>query len=413
MSNSDFFSLFPAEELTPDVNSDELIQLCAQNPPADNGESAEAPLDNLDNFEVMFDEILLDTELGTTAVDQNKDSETEIEAAVMAIEAELEFIETEWDDPATDLTETADHSDPDEAPISLTPPFLQSYQTLQTQVAQLTQQLATTDQQLIARQRRADSAEILIQQQAAELTQAQEQLSHTVAELQIHQEETKRQQLQVETLAEQLAQSQVQLRDLTEQLTQSQAQLAHLATEKQTLETQVSQYTVKVSRLETHIDELRHRLQRQQRYALQYKSALEQCLAQPDFHPSSDISQVVARLTGQNTELQPWASVGELLAAFPHSPEIQSPGTLPSDPPGDRLATMPIADEVIPQATEPLPTKQEAERPAIANQSPSEERVRLPLAPDTLSFAVREPKKAPSRHVELPNFLPRAASISR
>ena len=335
--------------------------------------------------------------------------------------------------PTTDLAAAVDEiDDHDEQPgvfaHPLTPPFLQSYQTLQAQVAQLTQQIATAEQQLTARQRRADSAEALIQQQAIALTQAQEQLSHTVAELQIHQEETKRQQLQVETLAEQLAQSQAQLKDVTAQLAHSQAQLAIAITEKQAPEAQVSQDAAQVSRLEKHVDELRSRLQRQQRYALQYKSALEQCLAQPDFHPSSDISQVVARLTGQNTDSQPWASVGDILAAFPQSSEIETPAPR-SESLGDRPATMATPNNftttpdlanpiqpttptnLVPQST--ATTQQEGDRQVNAKESNQESRVRRPLGLDTLSFAVREPKKAPARHVELPNFLPRAASISR
>ena len=427
MSNPDFFSLFPPEDSTSLANADELTELFDSNPPEDNGESAAA---QLDNFAVMFDEILLDgeTALGASglgveeAVDQGDPQADPPENAITAIATDLAWEETEWDDwengLTTDLSAVVSNDDPDvddqdlidelsdelpdelsEAVVhSLTPPFLQSYQTLQTQVAQLTQQLATADQQAMAYQRRADSAETLIQQQAAELTQAQEQLSHTVAELQVYQEEAKRQQLQLETLAEQFAQSQAQLNELGDQFAHSQEQLAIAATEKQTLEVKISQYPAQVSGLEKHLDELRHRLQRQQRYALQYKSALEHCLAQPDFRPSSDISQVVARLTGQNPDLQPWASVGDILAAFPQSPETPLVGDRPAQAPTPATVPNPPEAKTPTDSPPPLPAKNP---------------VRRPLDPDNLSFTAREPEKAPSRHVELPNFLPRAVSLSR
>ena len=451
MSNSDFFSLFPAEDLTLTANTDELAQLFDQNAPGDNGASTEA---ELDNFAVMFDEILLDgeTALEEMAVKEEQDNQT-INAAGMAIAAEFEFDEPEWGDSDNGLTtdlgaivadiDDADHQEkhPEVLAHPLTPPFLQSYQTLQAQVAQLTQQVAIADQQLIAHQRRDDSAEALIHQQAAELTQAQEHLSHTVAELQVHQEEAKRQQLQIETLVEQLAQSQSQLKDLSDQLTQSQAQLAHreaeladlrqiAATEKQALEAQVSQYPTEVNHLEKQVEELQHRLQRQQRYALQYKSALEQCLAQPDFHPSSDISQVVARLTGKSpTDFQPWASVGDVLAAFPQSlPDepLSAPQRLTHDS-AEQILPKPVspAAEITPasQSSRPSPT---GDRRAMADPSTDlpdlnknssntnpEPRVRLPLGPDSLSFAVRDQKTPPHRSVDLPNFLARAVSVSR
>ena len=66
---------------------------------------------------------------------------------------------------------------------------------------------------------------------------------------------------------------------------------------------------------------------------------------------------------------------------------------------------------LVPQST--ATTQQEGDRQVNAKESNQESRVRRPLGLDTLSFAVREPKKTPARHVELPNFLPRAASISR
>ncbi|MGA1623363.1 MAG: hypothetical protein ACO36E_11650, partial [Synechocystis sp.] len=194
---------------------------------------------------------------------------------------------------------------------------------------------------------------------------------------------------------------QYQLQDLNTQLTQSQHQLAIVTSEKPTLATQLERYPSQISGLEEQIDELRSRLQRQQRYALQYKLALEQCLAQPDFRPSSDIHQVVARLTGQSPDPQPWASVGDILAAFPQSPADTPP-----------LTPQPLNQAPQPEApADPSPAAPEqTENRRDVTPKPHHRRA---VGPDTLSFAVREQKKAPDRHVELPNFLARAASVSR
>jgi predicted nucleic acid-binding Zn-ribbon protein len=414
MSNSDFFSLFPEDDSPLQADSDELTQLFDQTDSENPALSGEA---DLDNFAVMFDEILLDT---VTAAGQDS---PDCNPAVMAIalgEAEIgdgEELVMAWEeedsglstDLGTDLAvieaESEQEEDPDELSQSiahpLIPPFLQSYQTLQGQVAQLTEQMAIAEQQLVAYQRRADSAEALIHQQAAELTQAQERLSHTVAELQIHQEEAKRQQLQVETLADQLSQRDSKLKEVSEQLAQSQHQLAIVTSEKQTLATQLERYPSQISGLEEQIDELRSRLQRQQRYALQHKLALEQCLAQPDFRPSSDIHQVVARLTGQSPDPQPWASVGDILAAFPQSPADTPP-----------LTPQPLNQAPQPEAPADPSSAAPEQTENRRNVTPKPHHRRA-VGPDTLSFAVREQKKAPDRHVELPNFLARAASVSR
>ncbi|MGA1622815.1 MAG: hypothetical protein ACO36E_08820, partial [Synechocystis sp.] len=77
MSNSDFFSLFPEDDSPLQADTDELTQLFDQTDPGDSALSGEV---DLDNFEVMFDEILLDT--ATTEQDS-----PEVAPAVMAIAA--------------------------------------------------------------------------------------------------------------------------------------------------------------------------------------------------------------------------------------------------------------------------------------------------------------------------------------
>lgn len=440
MSNADIFSLFPAPDSPSEENADELSLIFDDPAIADDTE----PAGDLDNtFELMFDEIMLERE--TEAIGPAEADPESLTTAMAAIEADLDSAGGVWDDEDNSLTtdlmaiemeidepealealdelEALEELDEieDATPVhSLVPPLLLAYQDLQSQVEQLRQQLETAERQSVAHQRRADSAEALIDQQASQLGQVQDQLTHAVAELQIHQEEAQRQKLQVETLAEELVQSQqlqvetlveelvqsqTQLQDLAQQLKQSQAQLAIAVAEKQTLEAQIRQHPAHMGHLEKQIEDLNARLQRQQRYTMQYKFALEQCLAQPDFHPSSDISQVVARLTGQNPDFQPWASVGDILAAFP---ALDVPETPTTPPPAPLPSVLTSGD----RRSEPASNLETTAATPQPNQDPPK-RHRRAIGPDTLSFAVREPEKAPPRPVELPGFLRRPASASR
>lgn len=431
MNNSDFLSFFPEEDTTAALNSEELALLFDDINGEDENNGDRANTDgnqSFDDFGAMLDtmegleEMILETELaGEAAIPEMTDLEQE--TSVM-----FEGDDLDWEHhQEAELTPTA----------SLVPPFLQSYQTLQTQVANLSQCLATKEQELIARQRRASSAESLIQQQAIALTQTQEQLAHTVAELQIYQEACKHQQLQVETLTEQLATSEEQVLALQHQTEENlqngnrqgdlQAQIALLTAENERLQSQLNQRAGEEARFEKHLEELRTRLQRQQRYALQYKSALEQCLAQPDFRPSSDISQIVASLTGQSPELKPWASVGDVLAAFPSNPGAKPSHAPVADlTPGLTNVSSNLADVVTEPINSPQPEVIEAkltrEKPAqsIIPVAPEPQAMaatpvtQKPLlhrsAIDTLSFAVRE-QKPPRRNIDLPNFLPRATPV--
>ncbi|AIE74576.1 MULTISPECIES: hypothetical protein [unclassified Synechocystis] len=411
MNNSDFLSFFPDPETngTADSNTQDLAIIFD----GLNGEASEqgTPVDN-DDFSAMLDgiemleEMLVETELAGEEALQEM-TPLEQETSVMFEGNDLHYEEM------------------DEDAISLTPPFLRAYEVLQEQVISLGQRLASTEQELTGHRRRTSSAESLIEQQAIALTQAQEQLAHTVAELQIYQEACKQQQLQVETLTEQLAASQElvifqqnQLNNGAEnngaEIQELRTQMASLAAENGKLKSQIGDHSGEVARLEQQLTEMSARLQRQQRYALQYKSALEQCLAQPDFHPPADIIALVAGLTGQSKELKPWASVGDVLASFasgntePASAPVVdlTPGLVNFSPSPDKQT----ASQPLPSNKEQRDYKNKAEKGiASAPLEPAK-----PIAPipaiDRLSFAVKEPR--PSRRpIDLPGFLPRATPM--
>lgn len=334
MSNADFFSLFSADEpshhdLAADLNSS--LQ--------DMGLELEA---ETDDFEAMFNHLGLE------------------------------------EDPEIELLALVEQTTQSTAP-SLIPPFFQAHQALQQKVQTLALALAEAEQQLSGQDRRTQSNDDLIQQQAETLKTAQEQLTHTVAELTVYQQEAQHQQLQVETLAEDLAKSQ--------QRAQQFEQECQRLRQDQALQSQ------QMAALEHQAQDLQARLQRQQRYTLQYKSALEQCLAQPNFQPSSDIANVVAALTGKLSEIRPWSSTG----VTPDSAELEPP-LVPSvaaiESPRPIQATVSMAEPA--PAIPPRPAPEVAPLPA----SPAREK---------LSFSIQA-KKTSRRPIDLPRFLSPSAS---
>jgi hypothetical protein len=416
MNNSDFLSFFPESENNgpADVNAEELALLfnglneeVQEQVNSSENEDFGAMLDGIE----MLEEMLVETELAGEAALQEM-TPLEQETSVMFEGNDLQYEEVDEDNFA---------------PSVLIPPFLRAHEALQEQVVSLGQRLASTEQELLGHQRRASSAENLIQDQAIALTQAQEQLAHTVAELQVYQEACKQQQLQVETLTEQLAASQDLIIAQQNQLHSGEhgnsnevkiqelrTEINSLKTENEQLKGQITCHNSEVARFEQQLAELTARLQRQQRYALQYKSALEQYLAQPDLLPLEAIGEVVANVTTQSKEVKPWASVGDVLASFTR-------GSAES-------ASAPVAD-LTPGLVNfsPSPDKESAGQPSVSKKEQKEQRNQteeVPFSPpvepakpvdpipaiDQLSFAVKEPKPS-RRSIDLPGFLPRSTPM--
>lgn len=330
MSNADFFSLFSADELShhaPAPDLDSTLQ--------EMGLELEAKSDDL---EAMFEHL-----------DLEEDPETELLALVEQI--------------------TQDSSS------CLVPPFFQAYQALQQKVQTLELALAEAEQQLLEQDQRTQSHDDLKQQQAQALKTTQEQLAHTVADLTVYQQEAQRQQFQVETLAEDLARSQQRAQQLEQE--------CQRLRQDQILQSQ------QVAALDHQTQDLQTRLQRQQRYTLQYKSALEQCLTQPNFQPSSDIATAVAALTGKISEIRPWSSTSVTTAPEKLEPQVSMAGTVGET--GGTEAT----PEMVPMA-----------EPTLApDESP------LPARPcrNTLSFSIQS-KKITRQPIDLPRFLSQSAS---
>ncbi|AFY79467.1 hypothetical protein Ple7327_4356 [Pleurocapsa sp. PCC 7327] len=170
-------------------------------------------------------------------------------------------------------------------------------------ILQLRQALKESQQQL---QERSQSAEEAIAQQAEQLQQAQNHIARLVARLDASQQQVERQQLKIATLSQQLE--------------FAQQQIARLERECALLQEDCNDKDQKLLAMEKHIRELWSRLHRQQRYALEYKAALEQYLGASDarvvLSESSNFS-LTPPVTSKVTAIEPWSSQSD---RFPPSP---------------------------------------------------------------------------------------------
>jgi hypothetical protein len=264
MSNSDFFSLFSEDE----PSSESLTSL--------------------------FDVERVPSSLGEGEVQQSLESLEDIFSHLTFNPDESAPLFNDSENLWEVIPEEVSRS-PEVSTVSvLTPTLLVEHQDLLQEISVYKQALSEAERQLEGQARRSQSTDQLIAQQAEELSKVQEHLAYTVAEFQVYQEESQRQQFQVEILAEKSA--------------ASQARTAELERECSLLQEACEEKGHQIKLLGQQLEEVRARLQRQQRYAIQYKTALEQCLAMPNLNPSSDIAHAIASLTGQVTPIQPWSA---------------------------------------------------------------------------------------------------------
>jgi exonuclease VII large subunit len=142
-------------------------------------------------------------------------------------------------------------------------------------------------------------------------TPSAEQVAQVFQELENAHQTTQRQQVLIETL--------------TEQFNQSQQRLTHLETEYARLQQQHQEQTQQLQARAATCQDLQMRLQRQQRYTLQFKAALERCL-EVSTPPDAAPLLLDQRVTLGTPELDP-ASVPDqgAIAAFaapPPAPKV-------------------------------------------------------------------------------------------
>ena len=178
-----------------------------------------------------------------------------------------------------------------------------------THVEQLETLLDECHNALQAQIERSQTAETTLIQQNKELQTTQEQLTRVFRELESSQQIAQRQQIIIETLTQQLESSQERVAELERQCAFTQQRYneqTHLLLQK-----------------ETNCQELQDRLQRQQRYTLQFKAALDKCLEMPGINkiPTQRSTRVAEAKTELNQQqplifspqpIQPWSIEPEL-----------------------------------------------------------------------------------------------------
>ncbi len=163
-------------------------------------------------------------------------------------------------------------------------------------VFQLEQELAETDSQLKQQLDRSQSREIVVEQQAKAIKDFQEQVANLLENVEQSKRETQTQQILIETLSKQFE--------------VSQQQTAQLERECALLQENYNQKTYELIAQGKQTQELHSRLNRQQRYTLQYKAALDRYLnnlADSESEPELEAPDLATEI--KNQPIQVWSSV--------------------------------------------------------------------------------------------------------
>lgn len=167
------------------------------------------------------------------------------------------------------------------------------------QLVQKTMELETSlkeyQEKLEIQQRRCLSADNLIQQQTQDLHNSNEEISQLYNQL--------------DKANQKLENQQTFMESLTQQLQVSQEQIARLERECSLLRDNYYQQKSDILQVEKYNRELEIRLQRQQHYTLQFKTALDQCLKAPLDENIEDILE--STLSIKAKEIKPWSSFQE------------------------------------------------------------------------------------------------------
>lgn len=151
---------------------------------------------------------------------------------------------------------------------------------------------------------------------------------------------------QFKTAQEQFQQQQQELANLQEKLVTTQSQLAHVKRQCTLLKQRYQEKAERLDYSQKQVEELQTRLQRQQRYALQYKAALDECLSKStrkQVQPSMTSLSSDKTLTPKITSIKTWS---EQFKAKKTSESILSEA-----PPKDSLKQ--IATSNFPERSEP------------------------------------------------------------
>jgi myosin heavy subunit len=223
---------------------------------ADLTDSSGIPVNQLEAFQLV------------DSTEQPTSSEQPDLAPVEELADLVDFGETDKS-PIRELAEALTwQSDTDVAElVSLSQSLQQQNTDLLTHVEQLEKLLDECHSALQLQMKRNQSLETRLSQQAQELTATQEQMTRLFRELEASHHVAQRQQILIETL--------------TQQLENSQEQVARLERECALARASYNEQSYNLSQSENTCQELRSRLDRQQRYSLQLKAALDKFIDLP------------------------------------------------------------------------------------------------------------------------------------
>lgn len=183
--------------------------------------------------------------------------------------------------------------------LTLASKLRQQNQELIKTVVELEQALAESQHQLHQQKIRTRNAEILVGQQSQRLTKSQAQINQLTHELEKNQHLNQNQQLT--------------LKSIKQQLESTQQHAGHLERECVFLQQDNNEKTQQLVFLEQQNQELRSRLHRQQRYTLQYKAALDQCLQLSQAQIENFSNNYF--IDSQVRPIQPWSSHWQQLSS--------------------------------------------------------------------------------------------------
>lgn len=176
---------------------------------------------------------------------------------------------------------------------------------LKAKIVELEHLLATQNQKINEQFIELEKKDTLIQKQEQKIVTLDHQLKQQIHEIEFHSEGDEEQQLLID--------------DLTLQLSQSQQQTAKLERECSLLQDQYNQQQHLLKQKDRESRELQVRLQRQQRYNLQYKAALDQYLQSNNYQGLS----IQDNLNQSNTHqgIQPWHQTDNNLNIEQNNPQ--------------------------------------------------------------------------------------------
>lgn len=283
------------------------------------------------------------------------------EPTAEAIDVDVETTQTDW--------------------YTLAQSLRQQNQNLLKTIVHLEQALTDAQQNLQIQSKRVRSAETLIHRQSEELNQTQDHENRFASEL--------------ESSQQTIQQQQSVINHLCAELETTQKQLAYLERECALLQEDRTGKTHQLLTAQRHMQELQTRLQRQQRYTLQYKSALEQ-FSETEVTASSK----VVPLLPKTASIQPWSNISEVKET-----ETQDSNAWVESSEGEVKART-IEDNVVESKIENSSDGFSAE---LEEDKPVTQLKENPSNPQNWSFSIISSrpswKKTPAKSVDLPTFL--------